>query len=439
MVKELRAYQVARFSLLVTAFITILFIGWIIISTTELICLNDKARVTLEHLKAIPIKPFQSFWTSFFLYIVLLGTVIIRELSSKHLKDYILFSICFIEFIICLVILYNLDFGVKYILLVPIANAVAYLPNKYKYWKMSYIALIVLCYIFLDYQILSVRIPVFSIDDYIQYHALLNRTYLFGIRNILFFIDEALFITFLVLSLQNVLNESIEIKQLNDKLAIANVQLQEYAQRAEETAKIKERNRLAREIHDTVGHYLTGISLGLAATKELLHSNPESLDSQLNRLIELAQKGLSDIRQSIRELRSDILSRHIFSEAITALAEEINSCSNKKVKIDIHGNIDSLSPSLEETIYSTIQESITNAIRHGDATVITIRIEIEGNNLQLLITDDGIGSSALNEGSGLYYMKQRILEHNGSLSINTAPNQGMVVSINIPILKGTIL
>jgi signal transduction histidine kinase len=255
----------------------------------------------------------------------------------------------------------------------------------------------------------------------------------------LFFISEALFITFIVLELQNVLEESQRIKRLNEelkmnkeKLEFANVQLQNYAERVEEIAKIRERNRLAREIHDTVGHYLTGITLGLTATEELMKQKPNMVLEQLKRLKDLAQQGLVDIRRSLKELRPDMLEKGKLSAAIKKLAYEINSNTTKKIDIDIIGNIDELTPALDETIYRIIQESITNAIRHGDATQIKLNINVDDRNIHLSIIDNGVGTSEIKEGFGLHYMKQRVLDHNGFLEIETQPGKGMGVFVFIP-------
>lgn len=437
MKERLKSYHLARFLLIIVSFITLLFISWIIYKTTEVVCLLDDSRTILERLKAVPFHPEKSFIVVVILYLLIFGNLLIRELFCDEIDPTIIILLSFFELIITLLILGILDFSFKYILLVPIANGITYLPNKW--WKTFYTTVVVLCFVFIDYQIISIRFSVFSVEDFINYHPTITRAYILGLRNILFFISEALFITFIVLELQNVLEESQRIKSLNEelkmnkeKLEFANVQLQNYAERVEEIAKIRERNRLAREIHDTVGHYLTGITLGLTATEELMKQKPNMVLEQLKRLKDLAQQGLVDIRRSLKELRPDMLEKGKLSAAIKKLAYEINSNTTKKIDIDIIGNIDELTPALDETIYRIIQESITNAIRHGDATQIKLNINVDDRNIHLSIIDNGVGTSEIKEGFGLHYMKQRVLDHNGFLEIETQPGKGMGVFVFIP-------
>ncbi len=437
MTERLRSYHLARFALLLVNLVGIAYIAWIILSTTDLICLNDNARDMLERLRAVPVQPHRALSLSVSLYLLLLLSVFIRESLGPKLTLVAALIFSVFDLVICVIILGVLDFGIKYLLLVPIANAIAYIPDKI--WKTAFAALVVLFYIPLDYQLVSVGFPVFSIDDYVMYHPALERAYLLGFRNILISVGEVLFITFLVLEVQNLLDESIRIKKLNreltesrDKLAVANVQLQIYSEQAEETAKIRERNRLAREIHDTIGHCLTGISLGLAAARELIRSAPDMLGTQLERLDELSRRGLEDVRRSLKELRPDMLERNILSDALTKLADEINNCSNRTVELRISAPMDNLNPSLQETVYRIVQESITNSVRHGNAQRIIISIDSENGALFLRIKDDGIGCSKVSEGFGLHYMRERILEKDGFVEIETQPGKGFEISAYIP-------
>lgn len=437
MTERLRSYHLARFALVLVNLATILFVAWIIASTTKLVCLNDDARNLLERLRAVPVRPRDAFIGSTALYLALIVSVVVREVMGDRLGLVSLLLLSLLDLALCVGVLSTLDYGVKYILLVPVANGVAYLPDKF--WKSAFTALVVICYVVLDYDILSVTLPVFSMDDYILYHPAVDRAYLLGVRNVLISVGEVLFIAFLVLELQNVLEESRRIRMLNralteshDKLAVAHAQLQKYSERTEELAKIKERNRLAREIHDTVGHCLTGISLGLAATRELARSDPAVVGEQLGRLDELSRQGLLDIRRSLKELRPDMLERRNLAAALRALADEINACSTRRVELTISGDADGLSPSLEETVYRVVQESITNAVRHGNAKLVKIALSVEEDALRIEVQDDGEGCSVVAEGFGIRYMRERVIDHDGFLEIESAPGEGFSLSVFIP-------
>jgi len=434
---RLKSYHLARFILVAVNFLTALFIVWVVLKTTEVVCLQNDARTIVERLKAVPLNPVKALWGIIIFYILLFASIVVREVLYEELQKSTLIIFSFLELIISIIILGMLNFSFKYILLVPIANGITYLPDKF--WKSFYTAIVVLCFIFIDYQIISIGFSVFSIEDFIHYHPALTRSYILGLRNILFFISEALFITFIVLELQNVLEESQRIKALNkelkenkEKLEFANVQLQNYAERIEEIAKIKERNRLAREIHDTVGHYLTGITLGLSAAEELLKQGPQFVIEQIRRLKDLAQQGLVDIRRSLKELKPDMLEKGKLSLALQQFVNEININTTRRINLQIKGALDELNPALDETIYRIVQESITNAVRHGDAMCIDITITVDEKGVHLAIIDNGKGAAKITEGFGLYYMKQRILDHNGFLEIETEPEKGMGIFVYIP-------
>lgn len=441
MKERLRSYHLARYGLILVNFATVLFVAWVLLATTRLVCLNDDARDVLERLRAVPVRPWDAVLGASVLYLALIAGVVFRELFAERLSTVFLVSLSVLDLALCVWILWLLDFGVKYILLVPIANGIAYLPDKI--WKTLYSVLVVALYIVLDYETISVGVPVFSLGDFIAYHPAADRLFLSGIRNVLTSIGEVLFIGFLVLELQNVLEETRRVRLLNralteshDKQAVAYAQLQKYSERAEEITKLKERNRLAREIHDTVGHCLTGISLGLAATRELERTDPSALKAQLERLDELSRQGLLDIRRSLKELRPDMLERRSLSEALRTLAGEINACSARRVEVSIEGDADSLNPGMEEMVYRVVQEGITNAVRHGDARRVDVRLAVSADALRLDVADDGSGCGAVGEGFGLSYMRERVMAYDGFLEVDSAPGKGFKLSVYAPRSNG---
>ncbi|MEJ5187940.1 MAG: hypothetical protein WHT84_01870 [Breznakiellaceae bacterium] len=186
------------------------------LKTTDIICLHNDARTILERLKAVPFHPVKSFWVASLLYLVILGSLFPREIMYEDIDKIVVIFLSFLELIISILILGILNFSFKYILLVPIANGITYLPNRW--WKSFFTAIVVLCFIFIDYQIISIGFYTFSIEDYVHYYSTVTTAYILGLRNILFFISEALFIIFIVLELQNVLEESQRIKALNKEL-----------------------------------------------------------------------------------------------------------------------------------------------------------------------------------------------------------------------------
>jgi signal transduction histidine kinase len=240
--------------------------------------------------------------------------------------------------------------------------------------------------------------------------------------------------------IQSQIDENTKIKELYGKLyqtaeelKVVNIQLEDYAKKSEEMAKTRERNRLAREIHDTIGHNLTGIATGLEACCELIDRDPEKTKAQMYKISELAKKGLLDVRRSVSELRPDTLERFALIPAIRKLSEDINDCANTKVMLHIKGEVFKLNADEEETIYRVIQEGITNAVRHGKAKEIRIELVFETGNLCLKIVDDGNGCIKITEGFGLKHIKERVGMLAGWAEFCSDETGGFIIRAHIPI------
>jgi signal transduction histidine kinase len=349
-----------------------------------------------------------------------------------------LFSI--LDIIICVGIMYCLNMSYKGILLIAIANIITYIGGMKK--RGFFIAAVIIVYVLLDYDILSIRTNMFSINDYVQYYTSMQRLYIFGIRNILNSTNEIIFIMFMILVIQNQIEENKKIKELYSKLyqtaeelKIVNIQLQDYTRKSEDMAKTKERNRLAREIHDTLGHALTGISTGLEACIELFDIDKEKMRNQIVKISDLARKGLLDVRRSVSELRPDALERFSLLPAIQRLSEDINECTKTRVDVEVSGKVLKLGADEEETVYRVVQEGITNAVRHGNAARIHVLFEFINFELHIKIQDDGIGCSDVKEGFGLKHIQERLDMLGGEANFINNEGEGFSINVLVPIRR----
>lgn len=412
----------------------------IIYKTTELICYNNMARGFLEKIKCVPITPWKVPIFSILLLIVLIASTIIREMFFMNIKPVIyIFSI--FDIIICVVIMYYLNMSYKGVILLAIANIIVYIDGNRK--KYLFVILSIIIYILFDYDIFSIKFTMFSINDYIANYTSTQRLYIFSIRNILFSINEMFFIMFMIIVIQSQVDENNKIKDLYGKLyqtaeelKIANIQLQEYARKSEEMVKTKERNRLAREIHDTIGHTLTGIATGLEACTELIDWDVEKTKNQMIKIWELSKKGLLEVRRSVNELRPDALERLSLIPAIQKLANDITECTKIKVNLSIEGNVKKLGVDEEETIYRIIQEGITNAVRHAKAKEINIFFQFGNSDVRIEIINDGIGCEFIQEGFGLKHIRERVEMLKGKVEFSSKVNNGFTIRAIIPIRWG---
>ena len=196
-------------------------------------------------------------------------------------------------------------------------------------------------------------------------------------------------------------------------------------------ATLMERNRIAREIHDTLGHTMTGLSAGIDACIALIDYSVDETKKQLSIISGVARQGLKDVRRSMKKLRPDTLERESLESAIEQLITETMSTS--KVSIEFQSFLPSLvfEDDEEDTIYRIVQEGITNAIRHGHASRIFINFKKVDIWLVIRIRDNGIGCKDIHKGFGLTHMKERVDMLHGTVTYSS--NNGFQVVAKLPI------
>jgi signal transduction histidine kinase len=234
---------------------------------------------------------------------------------------------------------------------------------------------------------------------------------------------------FVLLLMNTVLSE----RQSREELAIANEKLRQYALKIENQATLEERNRIAREIHDSLGHSLTALNLQLETALKLSQSNPNKAQSFLVRAKELGSKALQDVRESVSAMRSHPLQNKSLEQAIQGLLEDFQH-ANGFSPICVINLENSLSNELKTTIYRILQESLTNISKYAKATEVRIEIEQTPRNLRLSIEDNGIGFDFQQNttGFGLESMRDRTLAVGGVFNIISTPGHGCKIIVDIP-------
>ena len=247
-----------------------------------------------------------------------------------------------------------------------------------------------------------------------------------------FVIGQILIITFV----QMVMNEQLARKKLESTasdLSLANKRLREYALQIEELTISKERNRLAREIHDGLGHYLTTIFMQIEATSLLINKNPGEATESLEKAGKLTKEALDDVRRSVETLRGDNEEFYSLPEKINHLFDNLNS-DKIESEFKVIGNARKISTQGELTIYRSVQEMLNNTIKHANASHILAHLDYatDDKNVILDYKDDGIGSNNPTGGFGIISMRERVKLLNGKIDINTNPGEGFRITIEIP-------
>lgn len=219
-------------------------------------------------------------------------------------------------------------------------------------------------------------------------------------------------------------------EHLTLELEQANTKLRAYAVQAEELAMTKERNRIAREIHDGMGHFLTAINVQIRAAQALMPTAPDKAAEALNNAMDLSAQALSEVRNSVATLRSSPLDEHSLHTSIAALVNELQA-SGVDVAFNLQGEERQLPPRVALTVYRAVQEGLTNIRKHAHANHATVTLAYYDKHIRLNIADDGSGADALTGGFGLIGLQERVKLLNGRLTLNSAPEQGMEITMEL--------
>lgn len=234
---------------------------------------------------------------------------------------------------------------------------------------------------------------------------------------------------YLYSNLQN-LNEKLEEKVRERTEHLENSQ-KEAAKVLVEKSVLEERTRIAREIHDTVGHTLTSINVQIEVAKRLIRKEPELAAENLELSQEQVRDGLSNIRKSLKMLREGNYSEE-FIPSMESFIEKTMRYTGIKIDYQI-SILPKLSPTERYVLYRALQEGITNGIRHGGSNCFYFKLGVDGDCIVFLLKDYGKGRDKINLGFGLEAMNDRVKEIGGVLLIESKEGKGCTLRINIPI------
>jgi signal transduction histidine kinase len=233
------------------------------------------------------------------------------------------------------------------------------------------------------------------------------------------------------------------------ELEAAQEQLQAHADQVEELAVTRERNRMAREIHDTLGHYLTILAVQLETALKLEEHHDPRLHEELVEARRAAAECLAEVRQSVIALRPTDLARLTLTEALARLVREFESVlPETEIILDEEGEIDRLAPELRVTLYRCVQEALTNIRKHAQATKVLVRLRVDGEvdsngdgtpdsgQVELTVLDNGPhpadGAKETPSGFGLQGIRERIALVGGSVMAGPEPGAGWRVEVRLP-------
>lgn len=204
-----------------------------------------------------------------------------------------------------------------------------------------------------------------------------------------------------------------------------------------ERATRDERERLARELHDSVIQRLTGVALQLETADLLLEHDPAAARTRIDRALQMARESVDEARAAIADLGAPALQRHRLTEAVRSLGHAFAEEHGIRVDLELEPLDRSPAPAVEHGLYSVVREGLHNVVKHSEATRVTIRLrDREGERISLIVEDDGRGfdrarAHTAPHGYGLYSMRQRVRLMGGRFRLRTAPGAGTRVEVSV--------
>ena len=221
-------------------------------------------------------------------------------------------------------------------------------------------------------------------------------------------------------------------RQMKQKLAQANEQLRSYAQKVEELTTVQERNRIARDIHDSLGHALTSLNIQMQTAVKLWDEEPARAYSFLTQARLLGKTAMQEVRKSISTLREDVK-----EQPLEARIETLVEDYRKGTGLSICTNIcrcGSIPKPIAKAIYRIVQESLTNIFKYAEATKVHIQLKTTLEEFNLSVEDDGKGFDPKqnSSGFGLRGMQERATAVSGELQVVASPGKGCRIEAKIP-------
>lgn len=227
---------------------------------------------------------------------------------------------------------------------------------------------------------------------------------------------------------QDYLEQITRLQYNRKELRDLNRRMEDYSEEMEKMTILRERSRMSKQIHDTLGHVLTAVSVQLEAAELLFEKNPAETLAKIGNAKIQTREGLQSIKQALSLIDEDSIQ---FEEKLYDMVKKAGTAMDCKVlpQISIKGTV---SLPVQEFILSSLKEGITNGVRHGGASAFVFRFDSSGNGLSFYLEDNGRGCAKINRGYGLTAMEKQAQEFGGAMEIHSVEQEGFVLTISIP-------
>ena len=416
-------------------FFAILFNATLFVYATDYVIKSSQSYQFLESLHHIPDSPQAIFWESMISFSVLAA---VMAFHHHYVKDNAKLSntTVFIEFTLAILVFLSLRLTYNGIFLLVFVDFIISNRNQYDFrdyliWIVV-VAFLLFLLVITDYSILSHFMTLPDLTIYLNFLPISIGPKLLVLKNFMTILNLSLFVLILIYFAIYQLNQENDIQ---NKLALAskaNYELKNYAALSEYIAKDRERKRIARDIHDSVGHALTGIAAGIDATLVLIDINKDEAKNQLEKIQIAVKQGIKDVRKALNRIRPGALNNYTLKESLKKMLKEYADISRIKIDFSYHWGSADFEKTTEDVVFRIIEESITNSLRHGHASQVSIACtKPDQNTYQMVIKDNGLGAKKIIPGYGITQMKERVAIINGKISFDG--QNGFNIVVDIPI------
>ena len=417
-------------AMLIVNFAAVFSIATEFLFSSQYIAKNQLNFQLLSKLDRIPAAPGLVFWQCI---LSLVGLVILIEvrhnLNLNKLSKHFLLAV---EFVLAIGIYFATRMNYNGIFLLILVDC--FLTNddlvsvlKYRFWIIIGVVLI-LIFAISNYSFLGNLIMMPSIATYLDCLPTSAAYLITFLNNFISALNLILFIWIALGYSIFISDQEHIIKNKLSTMSKTNRELKSYAALSKKIAEDQERKRIARDLHDTVGHALTGISAGVDAANILVDIDPENAKKQLGKISNAINHGLHDIRQILNKLRPDALENYTLETSLRKMLNEYSSLSHLKISLRYDWGNAEFEKTTEIVIFRVIEEAVTNALRHGHAKHVQINCTLSKTDYFINIQNDGEPQKIVKPGYGLTQMKERLAIINGHVSISGYPKFTIKVS-----------
>ncbi|WP_323091416.1 sensor histidine kinase [Allobaculum sp. JKK-2023] len=431
---NIQTISALRNGMITLNYIIVMFFASVNLLVSREVIRQDRSHLLLETVEHLPKNPDSVFWICLVAYALLAALILSRVVAEIPGKKANYASIV-LEILLSLLITWQLNLAYSGLYLLVFSDCLFHMRREKKSANYTVMVVLVLFYFLSNYYVISFFMPM---TDPMAYFSVPERKLsllLVLVKNVLEVANLLMFVAYLSLYIAHQTVENENIAQELDMINQVNKELRNYAAVTERIGENNERKRLAREIHDTLGHALTGIAAGVDATLIIIDKSPDLAKKQLELVSQVVREGINDVRNSLNKLRPGALENTGLKGALQKMISEFVGLS-KDLSIDLDYEAEQVNFEVakEDALFRVIQESLTNSIRHGLASHVYIRLYIEDNALHILIEDNGQGCLSIQPGYGLTQMKERIAALHGAVQFDGS--DGFTTSIVVPMQTG---